>query len=370
MKMKIKAISFVILILSIILYGCNIPFFSSTNVETGALFTEAAATLKAMTEIASLVTPSPTPTNNGLTQIPVPTIEITPNPSETGGVCDKASFHGDVNIPDGTILPPSTKFTKIWKIRNDGTCTWTTDYALVFYDGYGMGANAAVPLEVEVEPGQIAEIKLDLTAPLASGVYRSNWKLRNAEGVVFGLGTNGTNSFWVEIEVQGQATNFKYDYSYNICAADWTSSSGDEIVCPGGAKGTSGYIEFLTEPNLEGNKDDELGILINPGEGIGSWVEGVYPLQTILSGDHFKAYLACEGGSESCNIKFVLSYYEGDIQKFLGEWVETYEGLFTTVDKDLSTLAGKNIRMALRIENRVSSSSNANGIWFVPIIDN
>jgi len=370
MKTKIKSISFVILILSILLLGCNLPLFSSINVETGALFTEAAATLKAMTEIASLITPSPTPTNNGLTQTPVVTIEITPNPSETGSVCDKASFHGDVNIPDGTILPPSTKFTKIWKIRNDGTCTWTSDYALVFSDGYSMGANAAVTLGVEVEPGQTVEIKLDLTAPLAPGVYRSNWKLRNGDGVVFGLGASGTNSFWVEIEVQGQTTNYKYDFSYNICAADWTSSGEEEILCPSGAKGSSGYIEFLTEPNLEGYKDDEPGILINPGEGIGSWVEGVYPLQTISNGDHFKSLVACEGGSESCNLKFILSYYEGGIQKFLGEWVETYEGLYTTVDKDLSTLAGKNIRIALRIENRVSSSSNANGIWFVPIIDN
>ena len=126
MNIKPKLIFFIILISTIILFGCNLPFLSSPNVETGALFTEAAATLRAMTEIASQITPSPTPTNNGLTQTPVVTIEITPNPSETAGVCDKAIFISDVNVPDGTILPPSTSFTKIWKIRNDGTCTWTT----------------------------------------------------------------------------------------------------------------------------------------------------------------------------------------------------------------------------------------------------
>jgi hypothetical protein len=365
---KTKLIIFILLISTIILFACNLPFLSSPNVETGALFTEAAATLRAMTEIAGQITPSPTPTNNGLTMTPVVTIEITPIPSETEGVCVKASFIRDVNVPDGTILPPSTNFTKIWKIRNDGTCTWTTDYAIVFADGYSMGANAAIHLADAVEPGETVEFALELTAPLAPGTYRGDWKLRNTSGVVFGLGNSGTNAFWVEIEVKSQETDYKFDFAYNICSADWSSSSGEEIDCPNGPENSTGFIKYLTEPNLEGSKDDELGLLINPGVGIGSWVEGIFPITNISNGDHFQTLIACEGGSENCSLKFILSIYEGETKIIIGDWVETYEGLFTSINIELSTYAGKNVRIALRIENRVSSSGDANGIWFVPTL--
>lgn len=370
MKNTKKKQLFIILLISIALFACNIPIFNTPNIDTGALFTEAASTLQAMTEIASHITPSPTPTNNGLTQTPIVTVEITPNPSEPAGVCNKASFHSDVNIPDGTVFPPNTNFTKIWKIKNEGTCTWTTDYAIVFADGYGMGANAAIPFASEVAPGEFVEIEIDLEAPMASGVYRGDWKLRASNGVVFGLGDSGDKSFWVEIEVVAKTTNYVYDFAYHICSAEWSASSGSNVICPNGAEGNEGYIKYLTEPNLEGTVDDELGILVNPGEGVGSWVEGVFPVRTIYEGDYFTSKVACEGGAENCSLKFMVSYYLGDTKAEYSEWIETYEGQFTSINIDLSFLAGKNIRLVLRVENRISSSTDAKGIWFVPIIDN
>jgi hypothetical protein len=42
---------------------------------------------------------------------------------------------------------------------------------------------------------------VDMVAPANSGTYQSNWKLRNAGGVLFGIGPNGDAPFWVRIIV-------------------------------------------------------------------------------------------------------------------------------------------------------------------------
>ena len=37
---------------------------------------------------------------------------------------DKPVFVADVTIPDNTVIAPGTTFTKTWRVRNDGNCTW------------------------------------------------------------------------------------------------------------------------------------------------------------------------------------------------------------------------------------------------------
>uniref|UniRef100_U9TG26 Nbr1 FW domain-containing protein n=1 Tax=Rhizophagus irregularis (strain DAOM 181602 / DAOM 197198 / MUCL 43194) TaxID=747089 RepID=U9TG26_RHIID len=52
-----------------------------------------------------------------------------------------ARFIEDVNVPDGTILSPQTKFLKIWKMSNNGSITWPESTALHFADGERMFNN-------------------------------------------------------------------------------------------------------------------------------------------------------------------------------------------------------------------------------------
>jgi hypothetical protein len=44
--------------------------------------------------------------------------------------CDAAAFVSDVTYPDGSDVTLGSTFTKIWRLKNVGTCTWTL-YALV-----------------------------------------------------------------------------------------------------------------------------------------------------------------------------------------------------------------------------------------------
>jgi hypothetical protein len=102
---------------------------------------------------------------------------------------------------------PGEVFTKIWKLQNAGTCTWTTDYAAAFFYGEQMGAPASVALSEQVPPGQSIEIAIEMTAPEEPGTYQGNWKLRNAAGELFGIGPNGSAPFWVRIAVIQVATS-------------------------------------------------------------------------------------------------------------------------------------------------------------------
>jgi hypothetical protein len=115
--------------------------------------------------------------------------------------CDRAAFDADVTIPDDTTLDPSTDFTKTWRLNNVGTCTWTTEYALVFVDGEQMGGAEAVPFPASVAPDTSVELSVDLTSPASPGTYRGNWQLRNAEGRLFGIGDDADKPFWVQIVV-------------------------------------------------------------------------------------------------------------------------------------------------------------------------
>jgi len=115
----------------------------------------------------------------------VPTLPALPAASETPGVaCDKATFVSET-VPDGTDFAPSTAFTKTWRVRNTGTCTWNTSYAIVFDHGDSLSAPAAVAFPGVVAPGQEVDLSLNMVAPAAPGTYESFWKFRNASGVIF-----------------------------------------------------------------------------------------------------------------------------------------------------------------------------------------
>jgi hypothetical protein len=147
----------------------------------------------------STSTPSESVSDSGF----IPTTSPTTTP-----VCDHAAAGNpiDITVPDDTEFLPGQSFTKIWRLQNIGSCTWTRDYAAQFFYGDRMGAPDLFFLGHEVAPGQEVEIAVDLVAPSDPGTYQSNWKLSNADGFLFGIGPKGDAPFWVRIEVIRIAT--------------------------------------------------------------------------------------------------------------------------------------------------------------------
>jgi hypothetical protein len=145
--------------------------------------------------------PPETPTWTPSPEVP-DTPTLTPTVTSTLVPCDRAAFVTDVTVPDGSDYYAGQAFTKTWRLRNNGSCTWTSGYALVFDHGDAMGAPASVQLTTgTVAPGQTVDISVNLTAPGSVGTYRGYFLLRNPSAVVFGIGANADVAFWVEIEV-------------------------------------------------------------------------------------------------------------------------------------------------------------------------
>ena len=141
-----------------------------------------------------------TPTPLSLPTLVSPTPGVTPTITPTLLPCLRAKFVADVTVPDGTKMSPGERFTKTWRLKNVGSCPWEAGFGVVFDSGDRMQAPAFVPLPATVLPGQTVDVSVTLTAPQDPGTYRGNFKLRSADGQVFGLGEKG-NPFYVEIVV-------------------------------------------------------------------------------------------------------------------------------------------------------------------------
>ncbi|MCJ7774671.1 MAG: NBR1-Ig-like domain-containing protein, partial [Desulfobacterales bacterium] len=89
----------------------------------------------------------------------IPTITTSPTdtpegpPTDTPEPCNRAKFISET-VEDGADFSPNENFTKTWRIRNDGTCTWNTNYKLVFVDGDHMSGPASKNLTQSVSPGE------------------------------------------------------------------------------------------------------------------------------------------------------------------------------------------------------------------------
>lgn len=95
-----------------------------------------------------------------------------------------ARFVQDVTVPDGFRVRPGDKFTKTWRIKNDGDTVWSAGYALTFERDLQMGAVNSVPLP-NIRPGGEDNISVELTAPATAGRYRSTWQPKDPTGAPF-----------------------------------------------------------------------------------------------------------------------------------------------------------------------------------------
>lgn len=119
----------------------------------------------------------------------------------------RATFLGDITVPDNTVFAAGTAFVKTWRLRNDGNCAWgpgTTVDALALVGGNAMGSPTIVPLTMTVNPGQAANFSVSLIAPAVAGVHRGDWKLHRTAGTTFGVGSY-SKPFYVQIKVTAPA---------------------------------------------------------------------------------------------------------------------------------------------------------------------
>ncbi|MDX1413761.1 MAG: NBR1-Ig-like domain-containing protein [Candidatus Promineifilaceae bacterium] len=117
--------------------------------------------------------------------------------------CDNSfEFVEDLTVPDDTAFPPGQEFTKEWRLRNNGTCPWSTEYAIQFVGGDLLGAEETISLTQTVAISGTLDIAVDMVAPDEPGTYRGNWQLADPDGEPFGINGIIDDAFWLRIVVE------------------------------------------------------------------------------------------------------------------------------------------------------------------------
>jgi uncharacterized protein YkwD len=137
-------------------------------------------------------------------------------------------------------LDPGEAFTKIWRIRNSGSCDWDDalgDLQWVFVSGAQMDGPGQVPIVGPVPAGGEYDVELELTAPQEPGTHEGRWQVQAPNGDPVGV------VFWVLIEVPGSDSA--------AAPGDSPSSGGGDASPPAGASGMAQQIWQL----INGERD-------------------------------------------------------------------------------------------------------------------
>lgn len=376
---------------SLLLAACRAPSTDSEShaptLDLNALYTQVAGTLIAQgqqpaategatqTPIVVTATPSFTPLE------PTATFTNTaPAATNTASVaCNQAAFITDVTVKDGTQMSKGQSFTKTWRIRNNGTCTWTSDYDVVFSSGTNLANKSVFDLPEQVDPGETVDISIPMHAPNSNGSYTSNWVIKAANGATFGVNGSGSSAgvpFYAQIRVgagggSGDNSDVRYDFASHYCDAKWSSDDSNNLPCPGANSGNQGFVLVLQNPDLETRQEDEPAIWMRPNHDNNGFIRGVFPKFTVKNDDHFIAIVGCLDNNDGCRVQFTLSYIRGNGNEVtLGSWDEKFDGLAKSIDIDLSSLAGDEVRFVLTVEPNNNNFTKANAFWFVPQIVN
>ena len=378
----------ILLFLFIGLTACNLPSANNpatqppaTNIETIAAQTIAAQqTILAGTSqptitpapvtvlpIATTLPPAPTDTAapGAPTSTPIPIATHTP-----ATPCNRAAFVADVTVPDDSQFRPGDTFVKTWRLKNTGTCTWNTNYALVFSEGDKMGDTVEVPLNTTVAPNQTVDLSVSLTAPNDLGTYQGDWLLRDDKGVTFGIGEQANKAFWVRIKVTLPG-GITFDFLSQASDATWeydTSSETGSLTYDGAESDPHGAVGIKSGLTLEDGRTTGTVLLTIPPQNNDGVVSGTYPAYQVYHGDRLKGLLAFQAESDgSCGpgkAIFILRYKDtsdGTVHT-LGQWEHTCDGKPVKVDLSLDDLAGKEVRFILLLDADGSPNGDR-GVW-------
>ncbi|HEY9076901.1 MAG TPA: NBR1-Ig-like domain-containing protein [Anaerolineaceae bacterium] len=81
---------------------------------------------------------------------------------------------------DGTEYAPNTVFTMHWTLKNTGATTWLSNYGVKMYAGEKFGDDTT--LKIEVKPGEIGKVSVQMKVPDKTGKLYSLWVLQNNDG--------------------------------------------------------------------------------------------------------------------------------------------------------------------------------------------
>ncbi|OQY32275.1 MAG: hypothetical protein B6I38_04850 [Anaerolineaceae bacterium 4572_5.1] len=202
--MSTKTLSLIILAASI-LSACGAQTPEVTDTPAVSAVTEAPP---ATETLAATETPI-------LEDTPTPVSTATLEPPENDADCtNAAAFVSDVTVPDNSAVSAGEVFTKTWRVKNTGTCIWWEGYTISHYSEETLNALESVPLP-RTNPGETADISMELTAPDTAGTHQGNFVIKNPEELIMQI--DNDSRLWVIINVAN-----------TVASEPTTTSGGDE----------------------------------------------------------------------------------------------------------------------------------------------
>jgi len=132
--------------------------------------------------------------------IPPPTPAPTPESCIDGSEVVRDLNYDTNDLDNPPVFEPGERFQKGWRLRNTGTCTWTSAYFAAYVRGNTPAAQmGGQPTRIvgEVQTGQTYDLWVNLTAPNEPGAYVGYWQMHNDVSTAFG------ETFVVAAEVPG-----------------------------------------------------------------------------------------------------------------------------------------------------------------------
>jgi hypothetical protein len=333
MKRILRVLLFISLF-SAFAVACALPGGSEATQTTIPPATQTQVPLVTLTQpvvlptiVETLVPPTPTVSLPTATPTPAPTATPTVTPTTIPGSCtDQIKFVDDVTIPDNTELLPATDFVKTWRLQNTGTCTWNSQYALIFVSGDQMNGTSPLPLTGSTPPGSTLDVSISLKSPGSVGTYQGDWELRNPSGVNFGTGSKASEPFYVLIDVVEGVSQL------NLGPATWTDEMDDAsswyLLSTDNTQWTEGDGKLvMTAKSPSGG--DEWGLSNKPSLN-DYYLQGTFITGSACSGlDRYGLLARAPDPSKgyvlefSCDGHYRLYIWDGKNYKALQEWKAT-----------------------------------------------
>lgn len=145
--------------------------------------------------------------------------------------------------PDGAQVTAGQSFTMEWAVRNTGTCTWSSGYALRYVSKSNEQlslSQANVALSGTVAPGATYTFPVPMRAPDASGTHREDWGVFDEQGRKF-------QDASVQIQVPSPPANPPVISS--VSPPSPIQSGTDQTLTVSGSNFQSGLTVTATFPN-------------------------------------------------------------------------------------------------------------------------
>jgi len=234
---------------------------------------------------------------------------------------DSAKFVADVTVPDNAVVASNTPFTKTWRLKNTGSCTWDSSYLVYYISGTTMSQQPGywiVQQGQTVAPGESVDISVGMTSPVENGSYQSYWGLKKENEPLMPIqgGANG-NSFYIKIKVGNGVA------SGNITAASIAIEleQGSGSVC-------TAYSTYFVHAHITADGRTTATYEIGSTAGqipAGNFTDGYL---TPVSPVEYGTVVFDQAGTKTISYRFVGPYpYPDDISVNLrvngGEWHAT-----------------------------------------------